>query len=92
MNVIWADKNATGLLKLVPWFEYRHPVVFARIRVVAGVWLLILTAILYGYGRGGWWAVLLIPAGTADFYLAHLLYRLPGAANASPGDALIDAE
>jgi hypothetical protein len=61
MNVIWADKNATGLLKLVPWFEYRHPVVFARIRVVAGVWLLILTAILYGYGRGGWWGC---PAGT----------------------------
>jgi hypothetical protein len=25
MNVIWADKNASGPLKLVPCYEYRHP-------------------------------------------------------------------
>ena len=31
MNVKWADKNATGLLKLVPWFEYRHARVFAGV-------------------------------------------------------------
>ena len=42
MNVIWADKNATGPLKLVSRFEYRHPRVFAGVRTVSGVWLLIL--------------------------------------------------
>jgi hypothetical protein len=83
MNVIWADKNASGLLKLVPWFEYRHARVFARVRTGAGVWLLILTAILYGYDRGGWWGALLIPAAAADFYLAHLLYRLPRVTSAT---------
>ena len=82
MNVRWADKNASGLLKLVPWFEYRHPRVFAGVRVAAGVWLLTLTAILYSYDRGGWWRVLLIPAGALDFYFAYLLYRLPRAASA----------
>ena len=62
MHVIWADKNARGPLKLVSRFEYRHARVFAGARVGAGLWLLILTAILYGYDRGGWWRVLLIPA------------------------------
>ena len=77
MNVICADKNASGSLKLVPWCEYRHPRIFAGVRMVAGVWLLILTAILYGYDRGGWWRVLLIPAAAGHFYVAYLLHRLP---------------
>jgi hypothetical protein len=46
--------NGDWLMKLVPSSEYRHPRLFARVRVGAGVWLLILTAILCGYGRGGW--------------------------------------
>ena len=82
MNVIWADKNASGPLKLVPWFEYRHPRIFAGVRMGAGVWLLILTAILYGYDRGGWWRVLLIAAAAGHFYFADRLLRLPRAASA----------
>jgi hypothetical protein len=77
--ICWADKNATGALKIVPWFEYRHPRVFAGVRTASAVWLLILTAILYGYDRGGWWRALLIPAAAGHLYFAYLLYRLPRA-------------
>ena len=82
MNVICADKNASGPLKLVPRFEYRHPRIFTGVRMGAGVWLLILTAILYGYDRGGWWRVLLIAAAAGHFYFAYLLRRLPRAPSA----------
>jgi uncharacterized protein (DUF58 family) len=66
-------------MKLVPTYEYRHPRLFARVRIGAGVWLLVLTAILYGYGRGGWWGVLLVPTAALLFYVA---YRLPRAISA----------
>jgi hypothetical protein len=67
------------LMKPVPAYEYRHPRLFARVRIGAGVWLLVLTAILYGYGRGGWWGVLLVPTAALLFYIA---YRLPRAIHA----------
>jgi len=93
MNVIcWADKNASGPLRLVSRFEYRHARVFAGVRTAAGVWLLILTAILYGYDRGGWWRVLLILAAALHLYFAYLLYRLPRAASASPSERSTDAQ
>ncbi|MGA2006835.1 MAG: hypothetical protein ABSH27_04665 [Solirubrobacteraceae bacterium] len=82
MNVTWADKNARGPLKLVPRLEYRHPRLFAGVRMVGGVTLLIIATLLIGYDRGGWWRVLLIPAAAADFYVACLLYRLPREARA----------
>jgi hypothetical protein len=68
-----------GLMKLVPSYEYRHPRLFARVRIGAGVWLLVLTAVLYGYGRGGWWGALLVPTAAVLFYVA---YRLPRAISA----------
>ena len=71
------DRNR--LMKLVPPDEYRHPRVFALVRIAAGVWLLVLAVILYGYGRGGWWGVLLVPTAALLFYLA---YRLPRAISA----------
>ena len=83
MNLIWADKSATGPLKLVPSYEYRHPRAFAGVRMAAGVWLLILTAILYGYDRGGWWRVLLIPAAAGHFYCGYLLLRRAASASRS---------
>jgi hypothetical protein len=46
--------NGDWRMKLVPSVEYRRAVLCARIRIGVGVWLLILTAILYGYDRGGW--------------------------------------
>jgi hypothetical protein len=74
--------NADWLVRVLPSWEKNHPGVWAGVRVGAGIWLLILTAILYGYDRGGWWRVLLIAAAAGHFYFAHLLYRLPRATSA----------
>jgi hypothetical protein len=71
--------NGDWLMKLVTPYGYRHPLLVARVRRGVGVWLLILTAILYGYGQGGWWGVLLVPAAALSFYLA---YRVPRAISA----------
>jgi hypothetical protein len=43
------------------------------IPVVSGVWLVILTAILYRYRRGGSWGLLLVPSAARHFYLAYRL-------------------
>ncbi|HWH12494.1 MAG TPA: hypothetical protein VG165_15325 [Solirubrobacteraceae bacterium] len=71
--------NADSLMKLVPSYEYTHPRLFAGVRVGVGVWLLILTAILYGSHRSGWWELLLVPAAALHFFLASWL---PGAIKA----------
>ena len=52
-------------------WEYRHPRVMVPVRVLSGIWLVALTAILYGYGVGGWWGLLLVPAAAAHFYVAY---------------------
>ncbi len=52
-------------------WEYRHPRVMVPVRVLSGIWLVALTAILYGYGVGGWWGLLLVPAAAAHFYAAY---------------------
>ncbi len=59
-----------------PW-EYRHARLMLPVRVVTGVWLVFLTAVLYGYGRGGWWGALLVPAATLHFYIAYRLIHRP---------------
>jgi hypothetical protein len=56
-------------------WEYRHRRVTVPIRVASGIWLLALTAILYGYGHGGWWGLLLLPAAGAHFYVAYRSLR-----------------
>ena len=65
---------ATGLLVPMiapsPW-EYRHARLMVPVRVAIGIWLLTLTGVLYGYGRGGWWGALLVPAATLHFYFAY---------------------
>jgi hypothetical protein len=52
-------------------WEYRHRRVMVPVRVLIGVWLVVLTVIMYGYGVGGWWGVLLVPAAALHFYLAY---------------------
>ena len=52
-------------------WEYSHRRVMVPVRVLIGIWLLTLTGILYGYGLGGWWGLLLIPAAALHFYLAY---------------------
>jgi hypothetical protein len=54
-------------------WEYRHAGLMLPVRVVTGVWLVFLTALMYGYGRGGWWGALLVPAATLHFYIAYRL-------------------
>jgi hypothetical protein len=56
-------------------WECRHRRVMVPVRVLSGIWLVALTAILYGYGVGGWWAVLLVPAAAAHFYAAYRSLR-----------------
>jgi hypothetical protein len=53
--------------------EAKHPRRWALVRVGIGFWLIILTAIMYGYGVGGWWGLLLVPAALLHFYFAYRL-------------------
>lgn len=72
--------NGDRLIKPVTPYGYRHPLLVARVRIGVGVWLLILTAVLYGRGQGGW-AGLLVPVAALCFYLAH---RVPRVINLEP--------
>jgi hypothetical protein len=56
-------------------WEYKHRRVMVPVRVVCGIWLVALTAIMYGYGVGGWWGLLLVPAAAAHFYFAYRSLR-----------------
>jgi hypothetical protein len=57
-------------------FEYKHAHVIARLRFAAGVVLLVIAAILYGSGNGGWLGALLVVVAAGAFYGA---YRMPRA-------------
>jgi hypothetical protein len=60
----------------VAW-EYAHTSLMLPVRLITGTWLVFLTAVLYGYGHGGWWGVLLVPAATLHFYIAYRLTHPP---------------
>jgi hypothetical protein len=66
-------------------WEYRHTALMLPVRVITGVWLVCLTILLYGYGRGGWWGVLLVPAAALHFFIA---YRLSHPPKQPPGTAV----
>jgi hypothetical protein len=70
-------RNATFMrvrqIRVPSSWEYRRARVMVPVRVGSGIWLVVLTAILYGYGRGGWWGLLLVPAAVLHFYLAYCL-------------------
>jgi hypothetical protein len=57
----------------------------ARVRVGVGIWLLLLTAILYRAGVGGPWELLLLGAAALHFGLAYRLFRI---ANDDPDASL----
>ena len=50
MNIPWAGKNATGIMKVVPSFEYRHPRVFGPMRLPALTALASVTVLAAGCG------------------------------------------
>ncbi|HTX08312.1 MAG TPA: hypothetical protein VME22_06850 [Solirubrobacteraceae bacterium] len=61
-----------------PAFELRswsHQQI-ARVRVGVGIWLLLLTAILYSAGVGGPWELLLVAIAVLHFGLAYRLLRV----------------
>ena len=69
-------------------WEYKHARLMLPVRVASGVWLVILTTILYGSHRGGLWGVLLVPAATLHFYLAYrLATHLERERSGPPGQA-----
>jgi hypothetical protein len=54
----------------------RNPRRVARVRVGVGIWLLFLTAVLYGSGHGGQWGWLLVVGAAVHFCLAYRLVRI----------------
>lgn len=52
-----------------------YPRQVACVRIGVGIWLLVLTAILYGSGHGGQWAWLLVVGAALHFYVAYRLFR-----------------
>lgn len=70
------------LIRRLPSLERRHPRLWAWVHIAAGIWLLVLTGILYSYQRGGWWRPLRVPAAAGHLYLGYCLLR---AADAGKG-------
>jgi len=60
-------------------WERSHSRLMLPVRLVIGAWLVFLTAILYGYGVGGWWGALLVPAAALHFFIAYRLTHPPKA-------------
>jgi hypothetical protein len=60
-------------LRLPSAWEHEHARVMVPVRLVIGIWLVFLTAILYSYGDGGWWGALLVPAAALHFYIVFRL-------------------
>jgi hypothetical protein len=54
----------------------RYPRRVARVRIGVAVWLLFLTAVLYGSGHGGQWAWLLAVTAALHVGLAYRLFRI----------------
>ena len=56
---------------LITSLDYRHPSVLADVRLAAGIWLVVLTTLLFSIGD--WWAAPLLLAAavtfTATFYV-----------------------
>ncbi|HTU30391.1 MAG TPA: hypothetical protein VMF07_13495 [Solirubrobacteraceae bacterium] len=54
----------------------RYPRQIGWLRIVIGIYLVVLTAILYSTGHGGRWAWLLLVAAALHFALAGRLFRI----------------
>jgi hypothetical protein len=54
-------------------WERRHPRLIVRLRVLIGIWLLVVGGILLG--AGNWWGALMVAPAALHFYLAHRFSR-----------------
>jgi hypothetical protein len=83
----WRDERANALQKLLPAWDYKYPRQIAVVRTLAGLWFLILTAILLGYHKEETWAWLLIPCAALSFmgawYIPRAVAAVTGSSNAS---------
>jgi len=68
--------NGLQSIKRVFQLGSRHPKQVARVRIGVGIWLLVLTAFLYGSGRAGQWGWLLVLGAALHFALAYRLFRV----------------
>jgi hypothetical protein len=59
----------------------RNPKQVARVRIGVGVWLLFLTAVLYGSGRAAGWEWLLVAVAALHFGRAYRLFRIAARRN-----------
>ncbi len=77
-------------LRLPTEWEYRHSGLMLPVRMLVGLWLVILTTILCQSGR--WWGLALLAPMALHFYIAYrLIERLPrdsGAGDAPPRTGL----
>ena len=66
------NQSITRASQLTSW----GPKQTARVRVGIGVWLLVLTAILYAAGVGGLWEISLVAVAALHFALASRPLRI----------------
>jgi hypothetical protein len=59
---------------LVRSWEYRYPRFLAGVRVTAGIWVIVVGAILCGAGY--WWGALLMVIGALTIVVAGLMFTL----------------
>ena len=84
--------DSSDLLKGATWTRLRHPTaweedhapgVWVAVRVLTGLWLVILTMILCHDGR--WWGLALLAPAALHFYLAARLSRFIEQRQRGPG-------
>jgi len=77
--VLQIDKSLEECAQMcgAPWtFRQRTITVPLLAPGLIAAWLLLLTALLYGYGRAGWWTPLLVVAAAVHLYVAYCLTQL----------------
>jgi hypothetical protein len=66
------NQSSEHVFQIRSWSNRR----IAYLRVGVGIWLLVLTAILYEAGVGGPWEVVLVGFAALHFVLAYRLFRV----------------
>ena len=79
----WRDETANWVQRLLPVWDYKYPRQLAFVRTLAGLWFVILTAILLGYHRGETWVWLLVPSAALSFLAAWYIPRAVAAVTGS---------
>ena len=65
-------------------WDHRHPYLSVSIRMLAGIWLVVLTAILLAYGYWGW-AILTAAGAVANLWIGCLVWLRTDRGISTPG-------